>query len=313
MELVLPSVVYKDSFIEAVKEFQAVPAKDRRSALYSDLSIAELERDFGSFIEKDERYARGEGLPKGYVPMTTYWLVDQGEFIGRVSIRHRLNEHLTLVGGHIGYEIRPSKRHSGFGTLILQMALPKARELGIDRVLLTCDVDNTGSRKIIEKNGGIFENEVAEETTGLHKLRFWITLAEKPVIRKAAGILIKDRQLLVTRSTGKSFFVAPGGKIEAGETAPEALCRELTEELGIEVSPGSIRLFGNFSALATGLTDTQLQMDVFRVDAWQGDIRPMHEVEEIRWVDSVTSQNIELGSIFQHEVIPRLTAEGLIG
>ena len=97
-----------------------------------------------------------------------------GEFIGRVSIRHALTEHLLAVGGLIGYDIRPSKRGQGYGNKILELALPKAKELGISRVLITCDVTNAASRKIIEKNGGILENQVPNPETGVDKLRYWV-------------------------------------------------------------------------------------------------------------------------------------------
>jgi hypothetical protein len=55
-----------------------------------------------------------------------------------------------------------------------------------------------------------------------------------------------------------------------------------------------------------------LYMDVFTVMAYEGDITPSHEVEEIRWVGSDIS-GITLGSIFAHDVIPRLAHEARIG
>lgn len=131
-------------------------------------------------------------------------------------------------------------------------------------------------------------------------------------IYKAAGIIIRDRKLLVTRTRGKGFFVAPGGKIEEGETPEQALCRELHEELGITVREEHLEPFGTFTAPAAGQEDRMLHMDVFAVTAYEGDIAPSHEVEEIRWVESDIS-GITLGSIFAHDVIPRLAHEGRIG
>lgn len=177
MELILPSVEYKDSFIEAVKEFKSDKVFPLQQGWYDGISVSELEADLDTYIEKLLRNARGEDLPAGYVPQTTYWLVDGGEFIGGVRIRHMLNDHLREIGGHIGYNIRPSKRGRGYGKKILELALPKAKELGIDRVLLTCDVDNEPSRKIIEKNGGVLENQVANPETGIDKSRFWIDVS----------------------------------------------------------------------------------------------------------------------------------------
>lgn len=108
------------------------------------------------------------------MPASTRWLVDDGEFIGRVSVRHQLTEKLLQEGGHIGYGIRPSKRKMGYGTKILELALPLAKSLVIDKALLTCNDENLGSQKIIEKNGGVLENKV-QLPTKLER-RYWISL-----------------------------------------------------------------------------------------------------------------------------------------
>lgn len=174
MELVEPSIVYKDSFIAAVREFQAAEDTSIRTHHYYDVSVSELENDFAAHVERLQQHAHGEELPNGWVSNSTFWLVDDGVFVGRVNIRHRLTEHLGKIGGHIGYDIRPSKRGNGYGTAMLRLALPKARERGIERVLVTCDAANIASRKIIEKNGGVLENAVTDPETGTEKLRFWI-------------------------------------------------------------------------------------------------------------------------------------------
>ncbi len=175
MELVLPSVQYKRSFIEAVKEFQKnTDMRAVRRSRYHELSTTELEKNFNTFVERELSHAEGKNLPAGYVPQTDYWLIDRNEFIGHVNIRHELTDHLKEIGGHIGYDIRPSKRRQGYGNKILELTISKAKNLGIDQALLTCDVTNIPSRKIIEKNGGILENEVTNPETGVNKLRFWI-------------------------------------------------------------------------------------------------------------------------------------------
>jgi predicted acetyltransferase len=176
MELVLPSAQYKRSFIEAVKEYQQAGGSDDRSQRYGDLSVSEIESDFAAYVEDEKSHALGKNLPEGYVPETTYWLIDAREFIGRVSIRHRFTEHLRQIGGLIGYDIRPSKRKRGYGTKILELALPKAKAIGLHNVLVTCDATNVGSRMIIEKNGGVLENQAPNPETGIDKLRFWINI-----------------------------------------------------------------------------------------------------------------------------------------
>lgn len=176
MELVLPSVDYKASYIAAVKETQADSDTTDRTRGYQKFSVADLKKDFEAYVQRKRDESEGRNLPEGYVPHTEYWLVDGGAYIGGVNIRHRLNEHLEKFGGHIGYDIRPSKRNKGYGTKILELALKKARELGITRALVTCNADNTASRKIIEKNGGVYENTLRDEAAGVDKLRFWIDI-----------------------------------------------------------------------------------------------------------------------------------------
>ena len=90
------------------------------------------------------------------------------EFLGRIALRHRLNEYLRTLGGHIGYDVRPSARRRGHATAMLAAAVPRAHAMGIDPVLVTCDVDNVASRRVIEANGGVLENELQG------KLRFWV-------------------------------------------------------------------------------------------------------------------------------------------
>lgn len=164
-ELVKPSPKYKDSFIEAVAE-----GSER------DTGFKATEEFFSEYLEAVEKFSKGVDLPTGYVPATDYWLIEDETYIGRVSVRHSLTEALRLIGGHIGYTIRPSKRRMGFGTLILKLVLPRAKELGLAKVLVTCDEANIGSRKIIEKNGGVLEDRFEIPGQEVAKLRFWIQL-----------------------------------------------------------------------------------------------------------------------------------------
>ncbi len=164
-----PSVAYRDSFIQSVREFQA----EGRQLYYNLNSLTD---DFGSFVQELQDQKDRSKLKPGRVPGSDFWLIDESEFIGRLSLRHELNEHLLKIGGHIGYEIRPSKRRQGYGTEILRLGLEKARESGLRRVLVTCDEDNIASKKIIEHNGGMFENAIEMERDPVRKLRYWIDI-----------------------------------------------------------------------------------------------------------------------------------------
>lgn len=130
-------------------------------------------RDFDFYLENLEIKQEQNGR----VPDSTYFCLDLDKniFVGAVNIRHYLNEALHFSGGHIGDGIRPSQRRKGYATAMLRLALEKCRELGISRVLMTCDKDNIGSAKSIINNGGILENEITNEEGKLEQ-RYWIDL-----------------------------------------------------------------------------------------------------------------------------------------
>ena len=131
-------------------------------------------------------------------------------------------------------------------------------------------------------------------------------------IHKAAGILIKDRKTVVERSMGKPAFVQPGGRIESGETASQALVRELKEEFDIDVAEDDLEPFGTYTAEAANHPTQKVHMTVFMVKKWQGTIKPNSEVEELLWTDSNLPAGVEIGSIFVHDIVPQLKQLDLI-
>ncbi|MBM7095123.1 GNAT family N-acetyltransferase [Bacillus sp. H-16] len=130
--------------------------------------------DFEEMVRDLHNQAKGIDLKKGWVPDSTFWLVDDTRrVIGAVNIRHGLTEFLLNGGGHIGYGIRPSERRKGYATKLLALSLEKTKDLGIQNVLVVCDEGNTGSLRTIVKNGGIPEKDYIEEDGNVVK-RFWI-------------------------------------------------------------------------------------------------------------------------------------------
>ena len=119
------------------------------------------------------------------MPHTAYWLIQEDQsgqthWLGRVDIRHQLNDYLRRIGGHIGYVIAPSARKQGYGKKILALALEKIRaghpQLDSDQAILTCDETNFASKKIIESNGGVFAGYTKQAAPRPRKLRYWIPL-----------------------------------------------------------------------------------------------------------------------------------------
>ena len=122
---------------------------------------------FGRYLEVLDEQQRGVDLASDHVPATFLFAFVGERIVGRVTIRHTLNEALARVGGHIGYVVVPEFRGRGYATVLLRLALGIARDtLGLDRVLVTCDDDNVGSIRTIERNGGTLENVVAGRIQG---------------------------------------------------------------------------------------------------------------------------------------------------
>lgn len=130
-------------------------------------------------------------------------------------------------------------------------------------------------------------------------------------IRKSGGVIIRNRKLLVTRSFGKDFFIAPGGKLEDSETPIEALKREIYEELQVKIEIESLEHLGTFRATAAEKQNTVVEMYVYVINKYSGKIVPSGEIEAIRWIDSNTS-DVQIGSIFEHDVVPILKQRDLI-
>jgi predicted acetyltransferase len=175
-ELISPSTHVHASWLKALAE----PGYEPRWA--DDVDFAQL-RDPGAFAAyvAEQRAMAGEDAVRatGWVPATHLWWVDGTEFLGRLSIRHRLTPWLLDYSGHIGYDVRPSARRRGHATAMLRAALPWCRDLGINPVLVTCDADNIASRKVIENNGGVFEDRRDV------KLRYWISTSVPQVAEHA--------------------------------------------------------------------------------------------------------------------------------
>lgn len=108
-------------------------------------------------LVKNFETSRGINLLPGMVPQTIYWLYVGGIPVGYGKFRHYLTDALREHGGHIGYCIRPTARKKGYATILLQEILKQAKRKGLTEVLLTCDEDNIGSRKVIENNRGVLE------------------------------------------------------------------------------------------------------------------------------------------------------------
>ena len=123
---------------------------------------------------KNEDTCRNAGVT---VPSHTYLAVRRSDYriIGVIDLRHHINHPiLSTWGGHSGYTVRPSERGKGYAKEMLRLNIQNAKALGIEKLLVPCDVNNIASEKTILANGGVFENII--DVNGSKTKRYWITV-----------------------------------------------------------------------------------------------------------------------------------------
>ncbi len=172
IRLIRPDTGLRPSYLEAADEF-GMAHRDGDGDLVEDADegftgIAFTRQGlatvggFAAFVARRLEMASDEApRPQGRVPCSFFWMVDGDDpltYLGSLAVRHRLTPWLTDFGGHIGYSVRPSARRRGVATAALRLGLQEAGRLGIDPVLLTCEIDNDTSAGVIERNGGVLED-----------------------------------------------------------------------------------------------------------------------------------------------------------
>lgn len=167
LKLIKASADYKNQICDMLEEWydtgeKIVPYAIRRIDYH----------DFDYYVNNLEC----SGDNQNYVEDSTFFCLDEDRdiVVGAVNIRHYLNEALLISGGHIGDGVRPSERGKGVATEMIGLALEECKRLGIYKVLMVCDKDNTASAKSIMNNGGVLENEL--EVEGVIEQRYWINL-----------------------------------------------------------------------------------------------------------------------------------------
>ena len=110
------------------------------NGLINDMHGITREAFLGRGLPRMLAFARGEGLPEGYVPETFFFLWKDDEIIGQYRVRHFLCESLRTGAGHIGYFIAKPWRGRGYGTE--------------DEIYLRVNRDNPASLRVMLKNGG---------------------------------------------------------------------------------------------------------------------------------------------------------------
>ena len=172
MKLIIPTIEYEDE-IQAFRQEFVINGGDMDGCL----SLRRMEH-ISDWIKQVDACSKKDTCPQRWVPQTQFIYVRESDnkIIGVIQIRHYFNEFLEKYAGHIGYSVCPSERRKGYATQMLHDALPYCKELGIEKVLICCLVNNEGSRKTILHNGGVYESTVHEPKDDVYLERYWIAL-----------------------------------------------------------------------------------------------------------------------------------------
>lgn len=169
--LIRPTNEYADQIMEYRQEF--LVAGDSMDGTGSLRRIETPEE----YIKICNDYEDPKKVPSYLVSATQFFFIriSDNRLVGMIQVRHRFNDYLEKYAGHIGYSVRPSERRKGCAREMLRMALPYCREIGLHKVLITCNDGNIGSERTILANGGVYESTVYEPNENQNLKRFWIT------------------------------------------------------------------------------------------------------------------------------------------
>ncbi len=150
------SLKHKEAILEMCKEYN-LNNEDYNGAFFIKNII-----DYEDKIKELDNASNGILDNPAFVPYTCYVFIKENKIVGVGSVRHYLNEYLEKFGGHIGYSIRPTERKKGYGSKALELLINQAKEMNIEKILITCNINNIGSKKVIENNNGKFINQIDE-------------------------------------------------------------------------------------------------------------------------------------------------------
>lgn len=157
-------------------EYHAILAHEELAQEDFEFLVGWDSQPWALLLTQIDGWRTGRDLPDGWVPATFLVAEVAGEIVGRISIRHELNDFLLREAGHVGYCVLPKFRGRGFATEMLRQSLEVTKSLGIDRVLLVCDEANTASSKVIENCGGKLASVATGSPHAGTKRRYWIEL-----------------------------------------------------------------------------------------------------------------------------------------
>lgn len=173
-----PSLERKNEIIEYLDEFvkygSDINGSGSLDKIYDGYTFEEvLDR---CLKMEDEEYAKSVGRCQG----RTFLLIRENDnkIVGTINVRWNLNEVMLRFGGHIGYGIRPTERRKGYNKINLYLGMLEAKKVGLEKVMLDCDVNNLGSDKTLKAFGGKLERTEIHPSDGILTNVYWFNVDE---------------------------------------------------------------------------------------------------------------------------------------
>lgn len=174
----IPSLERKNEIIEYLDEFvkygSDINGSGSLDKIYDGYTFEEaLDR---CLKMQDEEYAKSVGRCQG----RTFLLIRENDnkIVGTINVRWNLNEAMLRFGGHIGYGIRPTERRKGYNKINLYLGMLEAKKVGLEKVMLDCDVNNLGSDKTLKALGGKLERTEVDPSDGILTNVYWFNVDE---------------------------------------------------------------------------------------------------------------------------------------
>lgn len=168
-----PSFERKDEIIEYINEFVEYNSEiNGTGSLDKIIEGYTFEQALARCLSmEDENYAKKINRCQS----KTFLLIRENDnrIVGTINVRWNLTEAMKRFGGNIGYGIRPTERRKGYNKINLYLGMQEAQKLGLDRVMLDCDVNNLGSDRTLKALGGILERTEVDPEDNILTNVYW--------------------------------------------------------------------------------------------------------------------------------------------
>jgi predicted acetyltransferase len=165
---------HESAFLAMLADYKSGDANSL--ALYYPKKIPGNSLEFKKYVKELSKLRLDWRPGPNKISITRYIMqTPDGRILANGLLRFPLDEATENDGGNIVCDVPPSLRKRGYGSYCLALMLFEAVRAGLRRVLVTCDAESVGARKMIEKNRGTLDS-VVESTSreGVKIVKYWI-------------------------------------------------------------------------------------------------------------------------------------------